>query len=322
VKVLITGICGFAGSHLAEHCAAAGDQVAGIALPGEIPPFTPSLAITVVEGDLMREATAGFIRDWRPEVIYHLAGLASVGRSWQDYERTLTVNALGLLRLAAVGREAGRPVILTVGSGEVYGRVPEEEQPVGENRPCRPINPYALSKLWQEDAAHYLVRSEGYPLVITRPFNHTGPRQRRGFVVPDFASQIAEIEAGRREPLIWVGNLEARRDFLDVRDVAAAYRLLALDGTRGVPYNIASGHWWSIQRILDTLLGLARVTIRVEVDRARRRPADVPLLSGDASRLRFDTGWEPRVPLEETLARVLDHWRGVVAAGGEEQCGA
>jgi GDP-4-dehydro-6-deoxy-D-mannose reductase len=251
----------------------------------------------------------------RPEAVYHLAGLASVGESWKNLAETLRVNTAGFLNLVAAGRETGRPAILTVGSAEIYGRVDESAQPIGEDTPANPISPYALSKLWQEEAARYALAVDGYPVVITRPFNHTGPRQSRAFVASDFAAQLAEIELGRREPVIEVGNLTGRRDFLDVRDVARAYRLALVKGRRGVPYNIASGRPVAISRLLDTLRGLCRVPTGVREVPERLRPVDIPLLSGDASRLTADTGWTPALPIEKTLGDLLDHWRGVLGAG-------
>jgi len=151
--------------------------------------------------------------------VYHLAGAASVGGAWRGLANTLRDNSFPLVNLVTAGRDSGEPVILVVGSGELYGRVDEERQPIGEDTPLNPVNPYALSKLWQEEAARFFAAALKYPLVITRPFNHTGPRQGRGFVCSDFAAQLACIEAGRREAVLRVGNLAARRDFLDVRDV-------------------------------------------------------------------------------------------------------
>jgi GDP-4-dehydro-6-deoxy-D-mannose reductase len=194
----------------------------------------------------------------------------------------------------------------------MYGLVEEGSQPIGEDEPLRPVNPYALSKVWQEQAARYFADVYRYPLYLTRPFNHIGPRQSWRFVCSDFAGQLARIEAGRAEPVIKVGNLSARRDFLDVRDVVAAYRLAVRLGQPGVPYNIASGQPHSIREVLEILLGHCRVEVRVVEEKERLRPVDIPLLTGDSGLLRRATGWMPRRDLKDTLADLLDYWRANV----------
>ncbi len=315
MKALVTGIGGFAGSHLAEHLLAEGDEVCGITFPGEptdniahILDRLRLIEVNITDGGALGKA----VREAEPEVIYHLAGVASVGQSWKNMDETLRVNAVGLVNLVFSGREAGEPAILVVGSGEMYGLVEEGRQPIGEEEPLRPVNPYALSKVWQEQAARYFADVYRYPLYLTRPFNHIGPRQSWRFVCSDFAGQLARIEVGRAEPVIKVGNLSARRDFLDVRDVAAAYRLVVRAGRPGVPYNIASGRPRSIREVLDMLLGLCRAEVRVSEEAERLRPVDIPLLSGDGGRLRLETGWAPSRELKDTLADLLDFWRANV----------
>jgi GDP-4-dehydro-6-deoxy-D-mannose reductase len=315
LKALVTGICGFAGSHLADHLLSEGEEVFGIRLPGEptdnLEPIMERL--TLVEADVTdRKSVEDLVRDVGPGAVYHLAGYSSVGEAWKNLEDVLRVNTMGLVNLVQAGRVTGSPPVLAVGSGEMYGEVPSARQPIGEDNPLSPVNPYALSKLWQEEAALFFHRAEGYPVYITRPFNHTGPRQAPRFACPDFARQLAEIEAGRKEPVLKVGNLDARRDFLDVRDVVSAYRLVLSRGRPGVPYNIASGKARTIRDILDLLIGLCRVEVRVEVEEERFRPVDISLLSGDSSRLAGETGWSPSRSLEVTLGDLLDHWRDAV----------
>ncbi len=316
MRILVTGVCGFAGSHLADHLLAEGDEVVGVALPGEPRHNLQHLGdrVAVVEADLTDAAAVHHaLRELRPEAVCHLAGAASVGQAWGSVAETLRVNAFPLVNLVGGGQATGAPVILVVGSGELYGLVAETRQPISEDEPLRPTNPYALSKLWQEEAARFFAAVHHYPLVITRPFNHTGPRQARHFVCSDFAAQLAEIETGVREPVLRVGNLEARRDFLDVRDVARAYRLALLKGEHGAPYNIASGRAVSIRQVLDILLGMCRVPVEVRAEPERLRPVDTPLLAGDAGRFREATGWAPTRRLAQTLADLLDDWRRRVA---------
>jgi GDP-4-dehydro-6-deoxy-D-mannose reductase len=315
MRSLVTGVAGFAGSHLAEHLLAMGDEVAGTILAGEstanIAPLGERVALHQAD---VRDpvALAAAFAAFRPEAVYHLAGMASVGDTWSKIPQTLEVNALGLVNVIAAGRDAGSPRVLTIGSGEVYGRIEPGLQPIGEDTPFAPLSPYALSKVWQEEAGRFF-HTRGYPVFLVRPFNHTGPRQSKLFVCADFAAQLAAIEAGLREPVIRVGNLDARRDFLDVRDVVSAYRLALTRGTPGTPYNIASGTAPSIREVLDLLRGFASVPVRIEHEESRMRPSDLPILAGDSSRLRRDTGWEPRIPFERTLLDLLDFERRAIA---------
>jgi GDP-4-dehydro-6-deoxy-D-mannose reductase len=196
-----------------------------------------------------------------------------------------------------------------VGSGEVYGNVPEAQQPISEQTPLHPLNPYAVSKAAQELLCYQYIHAYQLPVVIVRPFNHTGPRQSPNFVCPDFAKQIAEIEHGLREPVMFVGNLEARRDFSDVHDIVRAYHLAIEHCPVGIPVNIASGKAWSIQQILDKLLQSSNAPIEIHQDADRLRPSDVPLMLGDYSLLHQQTEWQPEIDFEETLRSVLDYWR-------------
>jgi GDP-4-dehydro-6-deoxy-D-mannose reductase len=262
--------------------------------------------------DAVREALGGRAFD----SVYHLAGLASVRRSLDDVRRTLEVNAFATLNLLGALRGQGTPPrLLLVGSAEEYGPVPAEAGALREEAPLAPVNPYALSKVWQEALGGYYARTERWPILMTRTYNHTGPRQGPDFVCAEFARQIARIEQGLAEPVIRVGNLAAGRDFLDVRDVVRAYRLIVERGRAGGIYNVCSGQVRSIEELLRLLLRHARLEIGVEVDASRHRPIDVPVLHGDPGRLRRETGWARAIDLERTLADLLEYWRGRVAAG-------
>jgi GDP-4-dehydro-6-deoxy-D-mannose reductase len=321
LPVLVTGAAGFGGSHLVEHLLA--EQASVVTLDHPAAP-TGNLAAVLDRVDHVvcdladrggGERVAALLDGRDFAAVYHLAGFASVRRSWDEVRRTLDVNAFATLNLfGALRRQSPPPPVLLVGSAEEYGASPPEDGVFAEGAPLAPSNPYALSKVWQEELGAYIQRTERWPVHFTRTFNHTGPRQSPDFVCSDFARQIARIEFRLQEPVIRVGNLSASRDFLDVRDVAAAYRLIVERGRPGVPYNVCSGTPRAISDLLRILLGHAVLKIRVEVDVSRRRPVDVPVLAGDPDRLVADTGWAPRRPLEDTLRDLLSHWRELAAA--------
>jgi GDP-4-dehydro-6-deoxy-D-mannose reductase len=311
VKVLITGIAGFAGSHLAELALRDGAEVVGTVLPGSA---TENLAavqkdVVTVGCDLTEPgAAATVLRTVRPDRVFHLAGASVVGTSWALRADVLRTNLEATYQLCEGLRRHPVPCLL-VSSGEVYGVVPESEQPISEARRWAPGSPYALSKASQELYAGYYVRSEGIPLVIVRSFNHVGPRQGLGFVWSDVARQVAEIEKGRRPAVLEVGTTTTRRDFTDVRDMVRAYWLLLGHGESGRTYNAASGKATSIQEVIDAFLARATREIEVRPVAERIRPVDIPMLVGDASRLRALTGWAPGIPLQQTIEDVLDDWR-------------
>lgn len=247
------------------------------------------------------------MREARPSAIVHLAGVPNVGESWDNTVLPLEVNVLGTHRLLGAVREAGlRCRIVVSGSAHVYAPSPD---PIGEQHVIAPASPYALSKLAQEQLALRAAVEDGLGLIVTRSFNHTGPRQKPSFVAPSIARQIAQIERGDLEPVIRVGNLDARRDLLDVRDVVRAYAALLTAGTPGAIYNVASGVARPIRDVLAALVARARVPIRIETDPGRLRPHDIPVLVGDASRLRAATGWEPTIPFDRMIDDLLDYWR-------------
>jgi GDP-4-dehydro-6-deoxy-D-mannose reductase len=311
VKVLITGIAGFAGSHLAELALREGAEVAGTVLPGTP---TDNLAsvhkdVATVDCDLTEPgAAAQVLRGTRPDRVFHLAGASVVGTSWALRADVLRTNLEATYQLCEGLRRHPVPCLI-VSSGEVYGVVPEEEQPISEARRWAPGSPYALSKASQELYAGYYVRSESLPLVIVRAFNHVGPRQGLGFVWSDVARQIAQIERGQVPPVLEVGTTTTRRDFTDVRDMVLAYWLILERGEPGRTYNAASGRATSIQEVIEAFLRRADRPIELRQVPDRIRPVDLPLLVGDASRLRALTGWVPSIPLSQSIEDVLEDWR-------------
>jgi GDP-4-dehydro-6-deoxy-D-mannose reductase len=312
LKALITGISGFVGSHLAEYLLARTDwRVAGTV-------YGPYRNISEIRdrlelypAELSRLPVVEFILDQaRPDVIFHLAAIAATGLSWRDPATTLHVN-VGMQAniLQAVVNLSLDSRVLVIGSSEEYGAALASQAPIDEDTPFRPLNPYAVSKVAQDMLGLQYHLSHGLDTVRVRPFNHIGPRQGLGFVVPDFASQVARIEAGLSDPVMRVGNLEAQRDFTDVRDVVRAYHQLALSGQSGEVYHVGSGRAHAVQEILDSFLSQSTVPIRVEPDPERVRPSDIPSIVCDYGRLHACTGWEPTIPFAQSLAQVLDDWR-------------
>ncbi|MGH9058230.1 MAG: GDP-mannose 4,6-dehydratase [Acidimicrobiales bacterium] len=291
--MLVTGSDGFVGAWLMAHLAANGDHAAGL-----------DPAIDITDAAAVRAAVVAA----RPEAICHLAAQASVGVSWGDGGRTYEINTLGAVRLLDAAAACPEPPrVLIVSSSEVYGMVRPEDLPLGEDRPLRPASPYAASKAAAEMVGLQAWLGGGVPVVRVRPFNHTGPGQRADFVVPSLARQLAEAaRSGARS--IQVGNLSARRDLTDVRDVVRAYRLLLSHGEPGEVYNVCRGASLAIQEVLERLRHLAGSQLPIVVDPARVRPVDLPDLRGDPSRLRAATGWEPEIDLDRTLADVLAAW--------------
>jgi GDP-4-dehydro-6-deoxy-D-mannose reductase len=318
LRSLITGAGGFAGSHLADYLLTnpeTASDVWGCDLSGRRRPFHPP-QLKLLAADLRDpEAARRLIHQVQPDHIYHLAGQAFVGDSWSRPWETIETNMRAQVNLFEAVLAAGlRPRILVACSADEFGPVRPEALPIRETHPLRPDSPYAVSKIGQDMLGLQYYLSHALPVIRVRPFNHIGPRQNRRFVAPAFASQIAAIEAGRQPPVVRVGNLTARRDFTDVRDMVRAYALALRRGQAGEDYNIGTGRSRTIQELLDLLLGMARVAIQVEPDEARMRPADVPELVSDAAKFRDCTGWEPVIPFEQSLRDLLNYERSALAA--------
>ncbi|MEZ4396714.1 MAG: GDP-mannose 4,6-dehydratase [Candidatus Krumholzibacteriia bacterium] len=315
MKVLITGITGFAGSHLADHLLATQPdaEVAGLYRWRSRTENVEHLVgrVRMVECDI-RDATATreAIEAFRPDYIFHLAAQSFVPSSWRAPQETLSTNLLGQLNVFEAVRKSGLECRIQIaGSSEEYGLVHESELPITEDQPLRPLSPYAVSKVGQDALAYQYFMSYGMPIIRTRGFNHTGPRRPSVFVCSDFARQVVEIERGMRAPSLRVGNLDARRDFTDVRDTVRGYWLALTKGKPGEVYNVATGRSWAIREVLDMLVDFAGVKVEIGEDPERLRPSDVPRLEGDATRLREATGWAPTIPFEQTLRDLLDYWR-------------
>jgi GDP-4-dehydro-6-deoxy-D-mannose reductase len=317
VRLLVTGAGGFVGGHLVDYLHAEQPQaeVHGVVIPHGSVSWRAASGARVLEADLNDPlAAAAVVEEVRPDRVVHLAGQSSVHLSWLDPAGTLRTNVLGIVHLLDAARaRALRPAVLVVGSAEEYGKVGPDEMPIREEAPLRPASPYAVSKVAQGALALLYGPAGGMRVVLTRTFHHTGPGRGEAFAESSFARQLAEIEAGLRPPVLKVGNLEAVRDFADVRDVVRAYWMLLERGEGGAVYNVCTGRGRRIRELLDMLLAASGARVEVRVDPDRLRPSDVPTQVGDPSRLREATGWEPRIPFERTLEDLLGDWRGRTA---------
>jgi GDP-4-dehydro-6-deoxy-D-mannose reductase len=311
-RVLITGITGFAGSHLAEHLMSRGDEVHGLAHEG--PPFANLAAVQdrvrIHEGDITRlEDVQRALADSQAEVVVHLAGMAVPTQASKDPVAAVRVNVLGTAAVLAALEEHPKTRLVLASSADVYGS--PDRVPVDEDAPVRPGNVYAATKVAAEALTRELAARHGAPVVILRPANQNGPRQHPGLAASAFAKQIAEAEAGLAEPVVRHGRLDSERDFLDVRDMARAYAAafgLAESGT----FNVGTGHAVAIAEILDTLIALARIPVRAEVDPSRVRGGERTRIALDTTRFRQKTGWSPRIALADSLRDTLDHWRAAI----------
>jgi GDP-4-dehydro-6-deoxy-D-mannose reductase len=320
MRALITGITGFAGSHLAEYILAEqpGVEVYGTYRWRSRMDNVEHLdrKIKLVEADLRDYSSMHHaLEATRPDVIFHLAAQSFVPSSWNAPNDTIVTNATGQTNLfEAIRTLKLDPVVQIACSSEQYGLVLPDEVPIKETNPLRPLSPYAVSKVAQDYLGYQYFKSYGLKAVRTRGFNHTGPRRGQVFVTSNFCSQVAAIELGLQEPVIRVGNIEAIRDFTDVRDMVRAYWLAVTKATPGEVYNIATGKGIRIRDMLDLVLSFSRVKVAIEVDPDRLRPSDVEILIGDSSKFRADTGWEPRIPFEQTVQDLLDYWREKLAS--------
>jgi len=323
MRVLITGVAGFVGSHMVEYLLANHPDVE---VCGADRWYTRKENIRHLDGRFRYDefdmtdynSVLGLMRQVRPDRIFHLAAQSFVPTSWKAPSETLTTNIMGELNVFEAVRELGiDPAIQIACSSEEYGLVLPEETPITETTPLRPLSPYGVSKVGQDMLGYQYHKSYGLRIVRTRAFNHTGPRRGETFATSAFAKQIAEIEAELREPVIRVGNLDAERDFTDVRDVVRAYWLAAEQGEPGEVYNVCSGNHIKMSEVLNTLIRISKPVqkmsmwspIHIEHDPERMRPSDVPLLYGDHAKFTARTGWEPRIPFEQTMRDLLDYWR-------------
>lgn len=315
MRVLITGITGFAGSHLADYILQnhPGVEVHGLVRWRSRLENILHLKdkIKLHEADLKDGVSLKkCLEEVKPDRIFHLAAQSFVPTSWRCPSETFTINAVGQINLfEAVLSLKLSPKIQIAGSSEEYGLALPEEMPMKETNLLRPLSPYAVSKVAQDLLAYQYFKSYGLKTVRTRGFNHTGPRRGEVFICSSFAKQIAEIEKKKRKPVIYVGNLEAKRDFTDVRDTVGAYWLSLEKGKEGEVYNIGSGKAYSMKEVLDMLLSLASINIKIDVDPTRLRPSDVPILVSDCTKFTQLTGWKPTIPFKQSLQDLLDYWR-------------
>jgi GDP-4-dehydro-6-deoxy-D-mannose reductase len=316
LRALITGVGGFAGGHLAHHLVAQPETVVYGAtfFPPERHPTLIQLGLHLQQIELTDgQAVRSLLEDAQPDHIYHLAAQSFVPISFEKPWDTLRNNILAQLNILQAMIEVGLNArVLVVGSGEEYGSVTPDQIPIDETLPLRPASPYSVSKVAQDMLGLQYFLSHNLPIVRVRPFNHIGPGQGQHFVAPAFAAQIAAIEAGQQERVIFVGNLEARRDFTDVRDVVRAYHLALTHGQPGEVYNVGTGQAHSIRELLDILLSLTDEPIEVRIDPALFRPVEVPTVVCNPAKLQAATGWTPQIPFEQSLADVLDDWRAHV----------
>jgi GDP-4-dehydro-6-deoxy-D-mannose reductase len=300
---LITGAAGFVGRHLWQALTKEGAEVIAADLnPARLAGVARIVALDITREEQVRQ----LVLEKRPDWIVHLAAWSRVGTSFAQPREVWRVNVAGTRNVLSAARESKRARVLVVSSAEVYGNRAQQPVPELPWRELKPLTPYGRSKL----AAEKIAMVEYADLAIcARPFPHLGPGQALGFVVPDFVSQIVEVERGKAKPVLRVGNLEVRRDWLDVRDVVQAYVLLLRKGRLGEVYNICTGRAYALKELLQQLLALARVRIRVEKDPARIRPVDVPVLVGSPRKIERETGWKAERPLEQTLREVIEEWR-------------
>ena len=313
-RVLVTGVTGFAGSHLVDYMLTRGDcEIYGTQRWRSRTENIEHVMdrITLIECDLRDAAsTRDMLEKVRPDFIFHLAAQSFVPTSWNAPSESLTTNVIGQVNIFEAVRRIGLPCRIQLAcSSEEYGMVFPDEVPIKETNPLRPLSPYAVSKVAQDMLGYQYWMSWKLDSVRTRGFNHEGPRRGPVFVASDFAKQIADIEKGLRPPVVHVGNLDALRDFTDVRDMVRGYWLALEKCESGEVYNICSGKAWKIGDMLNQLLGLSKTKIEVRQDPARLRPSDVPILLGDYSKFAKVTGWAPTIPFEQTLADMLEYWR-------------
>ena len=307
-KGLVIGAAGFVGSYLIEEMYSCGIDSYATKLPHE---RLEHERAKVYDLDILsKEAIVTLLLEIRPDYIFHLAAQSSVGLSWKNPGLTVDVNIKGSINVMDAVRELYyKPRVLLIGSGEEYGHIRPGETPIREDNLLRPGNIYAANKACQNMIGSIYAQAYDMQMMMVRSFNHIGPGQAPMFVVSDFCKQVAEIEKGLREPVMYVGNLAAKRDFTDVRDVVKAYVGLIQQGVPGETYNMGSGHAVEIRKILDMIISLSEKEIRVEIDPNKIRPVDVPIIEADITKIHELTGWKPQIELNQTIRDTLDYWR-------------
>jgi GDP-4-dehydro-6-deoxy-D-mannose reductase len=310
MRIFLTGATGFAGSHLVDLLLAEGHQIFALVHDATSHQQLPDNSLVeAIPGDLLQLSTLKrLVNDVKPDAIYHLAGQAYPALSWKNPALTLAVNAGGTANILEAAVAYGRPRVVIVTSAEIYGLVSKEMLPLTEQATPQPRHPYGISKLAAGQLATIYWEHHQLPVIEARPFNHIGPRQMTGFVVPDFASQLAAIKLGQKTARMSVGNLEAQRDFTDVRDVTRAYTALAEEGHPGEAYFICSGQPVAIYDLLMMLTEMIGVDVEVVFDPARMRPSDTPCLYGSFAKINAHTGWQPEISLQRSLQDTLDDW--------------
>lgn len=313
MKALIAGAAGFVGKYLIDELADNDYEVIATKLPNEI---LQSKNCTVIDLDILNESDVLVVLEkTRPDVIFHLAALSSVALSWKKPALTVDINIKGAVNLLeAVKKFDYKPNVLLIGSGEEYGKVAEEENPISESHKTHPANIYAASKTCQNMLGKIYADAYDLNIIMVRAFNHIGPGQSADFVVSDFCKQTAEIEKGKIKPIIHVGNLSTKRDFTDVRDIVRAYRLLSIKGEKGETYNIGSGKAIEVKKILDLIIKNSTAEIKIEKDESKYRPVDVPVIEADISKITSCIGWKPEIDINITIRDTLEYWRGKQSA--------
>lgn len=307
-KGLVIGAAGFVGKYLIKEINANKIDVYATKLPHE---RLENIEAKIYDLDIMdKEAIIALFLEIQPDYIFHLAAQSSVGLAWKNPTLTVDVNIKGSINVMDAVRELFyKPRVLLIGSGEEYGHIQPGETPIAETNLLRPGNIYAATKACQNMIGNIYSKAYDMELMMVRAFNHIGPEQAPMFVVSDFCKQVAEIEKGMREPVMMVGNLAAKRDFTDVRDVVKAYVSLVQKGEPGETYNVGSGNAQEIRQVLDLIISLSDKEIRVEIDPNKIRPVDVPIIEADITKINRLTGWKPEIPLEQTIQETLNYWR-------------
>lgn len=316
-KILVTGISGFAGNYLARKLLDQGHQrIYGTYFSEKSLDTLSDISskLELFQLDLMEdEKVLSVIKTVNPDEVYHLAAISAPIQSFDNPKLVMTNNVISQLNLLeAIKKTNIFPKIIIVSSAEVYGNVKPKDLPINEDTPLRPTNPYAVSKITQDFMGLQYFIAYNMNIIRVRPFNHIGPGQTDKFSTSAFAKKIAEVEKGKREPVLTVGNLEAKRDFTDVRDMVWAYILLMEKGVSGDVYNIGSGKGYQMKEVLGMMLSFSSATIKVESDPNLLRPSDNPELVCDNTKIRNLTGWEPKIPLKETLKDILEYWRKII----------